>query len=216
MNMVRLFLFSLFTTSILSQPQSRSHVNKRRTIAQPVKTFKRDPTPKFLQRISFTQQKGFSLACHVCLHISNHVVNVLHAHEQADGTHTQSGWRMDERQTVGFRGQDGTMMDLFDNICNTFQPLAAYSECSKSLCEKVPATSTALKKQISRACNEFREEYEDIITAVARRTEDDNTIAETTCEQIHACTRADLNVIKSKSTTMELGQVGPVLPKNEL
>ena len=156
------------------------------------------------------------MACNVCLHISNHVVNVLHAHEQADGTHTQSGWRMDERQTIGFRGQDGKLMDMFDGICKTFQPLAAYSECSKSLCEKVPATTTSLKKQISRACNEFREDYEDIITAVARRTEDDNSIAETTCEQIHACTRADLNVIKAKSTRMELGQVGSMLPKNDL
>ena len=179
-NMLVLFL-------VLSLALSHgARIDKKRTIAQPVKVYAPNPTPKFLRKISMTKSPGFSMACHVCLHLSEHFVATLHAHETKDQTKSQSGWRMDERKIVSFRGQDGKMMDMFDNLCKTFIPLDTYTECSNSVCEDLPPNE-ALKSQIRRSCTEFREDYEDTITYVSRRVDNDDKIAGETCKKISAC-----------------------------
>ena len=108
--------------------EGRSTVDTRRSIAQPVKIRKKNPTPLFLRKLSFTKSEGFTMACHVCLHLAEHFVNTLHAAERSDPTTSDSGWRMDERKVVGYRKQDGKMMELFDHLCDTFKTFNSYSE----------------------------------------------------------------------------------------
>ena len=165
-----------------------STVDTRRSIAQPVKVRRKDPTPLFLRKLSFTKSDGFTMACHVCLHLAEHFVNTLNAAERSDPTKSESGWRMDERKVVGYRGQDGKMMELFDHLCDTFKTFDSYTECSKKVCEKVPVDSTTKKHIQKSVCTEFREEFEDLMTTSARAAEDDGKIAPSLCKEIHACT----------------------------
>ena len=78
------------------------------------------------------------------------------------------------------------MMELFDKLCQSFQPLDEYSECSNSVCEKIPTDAT-LKSRVQRACEEFRTEFEDDLTATSRDVEDDGKIAALSCKRVSAC-----------------------------
>jgi hypothetical protein len=165
----------------------RATVDTSRTIAQPVKARKIDRTPRFLKRMTYINEKGFSLACHVCLHYAEHFVTLLQANEVHDKTKTVSGWRMDERKVVGYRGQDSNMMDMMDTLCRQFKAHDGYSECRGKVCEQVP-TDKKLKSQIKRGCVEFKEDYEDNLVRASRKLGDDGKIAGRVCKEIYACT----------------------------
>ena len=178
-------LLSLIVTFISA---SNAKVDTRRHIGQPVKTRRVDQNPRFLRKLTVISEPGYSLSCHVCLHYSEHFVTALHVNEEHDKTKTTSGWRMDERKVIGYRGRDSMMDDMMDNICRQFTPHSGYSECDrKGVCEQVPV-SKSLKAKIKRTCTEFFEVFEDEVVKTSRTVDDDDKIAETVCTSIHACT----------------------------
>jgi hypothetical protein len=180
-----LALMVLVTCSLASAAE----VDTRRNIALPVKAKRtRRQAPAFLRRMSFTREKGFSIACSACEHYVQHFVRTLQDAEKADPTSSTSGWRMDERRTVGFRGQDGKMMALWETVCQQFYPRAQYKECEGIVCATVPAQSKYLKEALRRNCEEFREEFEDALTKKARAGGEDSALPRNFCIDVHACT----------------------------
>eukprot|EP00946_MAST-07B_sp_MAST-7B-sp1_P001652 g1652.t1 len=177
----------------------KTRVDKKRSIALPVKArAPKSHVPAFLRISSLSGDGGYAMhaSCAVCQHLVTHFVGALHYAESLDNSTTTTGWRMDERKVVDFRGQDEKMMAVFDGLCHVdaFKSMEQYSHCDEKtgkLCEDVPMTQRSAA-QVKKACHEFREEYEDSLTAMSRQykehTKKDSEMPAAFCKKIRACT----------------------------
>jgi hypothetical protein len=177
----------------------KTHVDKKRSIALPVKArASGSAVPRYLRITSLSGDGGYAMhaGCAVCQHLVSHFVGTLHYAESVDNTTSTTGWRMDERKVVGLRGQDEKMMAVFDGMCDpkAFNSMEQYAHCDEktgTLCEDIPMT-TSSAAQVKKSCNEFREEFEESLTLMARqyeaRTKNDNGMPAEFCKQIQTCT----------------------------
>ena len=178
----------------------KTRVDKKRSIALPVKAKKkRTNVPEFLRSLTALRGNGgyaMHMACSVCQHIVTHFVDALHYAESVDTGTITTGWRMDERKVVGLRGQDEKMMLVFDGLCDreSFRSMEQYAHCDEKtgkLCEDVPLTKR-VADSVTRSCSDFREEFEEPLTRMARQYENhaknDNNMPAEFCKQIRACT----------------------------
>lgn len=146
-------------------------VDKKRSIALPVKAVKRDQQgPSYLTKLRSMNVKEFTLACSACRLFTALVKTRVEVNKDKNDYQTVDKWRMDERQKNNYYKSDSHLLDIFDDqvVCNSLVVPEKMQQChvdESVLCvDDVPTSSDRWIGRFQSACREFVEMEEETLT----------------------------------------------------
>ena len=196
--------FAIFSMQTLSAKKKKTKIDKKRSIALPVKSVKMtDNGPSYIAELRVLNAKEMTLACSICRSYAKHVKKQLKesSKSQPIDMEVTVGWRMDERKKINYRTSDSHLLDIFDDqrVCKTYQPPATMDQCDKyGLCTPVPIQGK-MNQTIVSTCKKFVELEEDSLTEWIRSDYiHEPNDAFKYCKKLNACKGREPPVRKNK------------------